>query len=470
MPKPAPSNPAGPALAPPLQQLLMQVADAVQAVRGGRSLTDLLAKCPAELRPATQSLSFHVLRRLGSAEAVRAILAPKSPPPKVEGLLLSALALLWDAGPDQPPAPYADHTVVDQAVSAVRKRLPASAGFVNAVLRRFLRERPALQAQAAQGANGPVAAYNHPLWWSERLRADWPEVWPALLLANNQHPPMTLRVNARQGSAADYLQRLQEAGIAAHALGPLAPQALLLERAVPVTALPGFAQGAVSVQDAAAQIASPLLVQAQGVLPALQAGARVLDACSAPGGKTAHLLELGDFDVLALDSDAKRLTRVQDNLARLGQRAELKAADARTTASWWDGRMFDAILLDAPCSASGIVRRHPDVRWLRRPGDIAQLASIQAELLAALWPTLKPGGRMVYATCSMFKAEGEAQIDAFLQRQADASRLEVSGFTGHLLPLAHNEAPEDMAVSTQPRASAEAVFDGFFYALLHKRA
>ena len=166
--------------------------------------------------------------RLGSAEAVRAILAPKSPPPKVEGLLLSALALLWDAGPGQPPAPYADHTVVDQAVSAVRKRLPASAGFVNAVLRRFLRERTALQVQVGLGANGAVAMYNHPLWWIERLQADWPEAWAALLLANNQHPPMTLRVNARQGTAEAYLQRLQQAGIAAHAIGPQAPQALLL--------------------------------------------------------------------------------------------------------------------------------------------------------------------------------------------------------------------------------------------------
>ena len=182
------------------------------------------------------------------------------------------------------------------------------------------------------------------------------------------------------------------------------------------------------------------------------------------------MLELGELDLLALDSDAQRLSRVQDNLSRLGQCAQLKAADARNTAAWWDGRPFDAILLDAPCSASGIVRRHPDVRWLRRPGDIAQLALMQAELLAALWPTLKPGGRLVYATCSMFKAEGEAQIDAFLQRQPDAERLEVSGFTGHLLPLAHNEAPEGMALEAAQRAGAEAVFDGFFYALLHKRA
>jgi len=209
------------------------------------------------------------------------------------------------------------------------------------------------------------------------------------------------------------------------------------------------------VQDAAAQLAAPLLLQA-----GLPAGARVLDACSAPGGKTAHLLELADLDLLALDSDASRLERVQDNLKRLGLKAETRAADARDTASWWDGRMFDAILLDAPCSASGIVRRHPDVRWLRRPTDIANLAQIQADLLDALWLTLKPGGRLVYATCSIFKAEGQAQIDAFLQRQTGANASEVAGVTGHLLPLAHNG---DESAAAEP-----SLLDGFYYALLLK--
>jgi 16S rRNA (cytosine967-C5)-methyltransferase len=237
----------------------------------------------------------------------------------------------------------------------------------------------------------------------------------------------------------------------------------VLQRAVPVTALPGFAQGEASVQDAAAQLAAALVVGAQQdqalSLPALSAGARVLDACAAPGGKTAHLLELANLELLALDADAQRLQRVQDNLNRLQQRATLKAADARDTAAWWDGRPFDAILLDAPCSASGIVRRHPDVRWLRRPGDIGNLAQIQAQLLDALWPTLKPGGRLVYATCSIFKAEGQAQVDAFLQRRSDARLMEVKGFTGHLLPLADND----------PQAGAEAsMVDGFFYALLIK--
>jgi len=452
VPKPAvPSSPQSATL----QRLLLQVADAVQAVRAGQSLTELLGRCPATLRPGTQALSFLVLRRLGTAQALRALLAPKAPPPKVDNLLICALALLLPPQREEAP-PYAEHTVVDQAVSAVRQRAQGSANFVNAVLRRFLRERSALLAQLQADA---VAGHNHPAWWIEQLRQDWPEQWPAILAANNLHPPMTLRVNARHGTAAAYLERLAVAGIAAQALDGVTPQAVRLAKAVPVTALPGFEAGEVSVQDAAAQLAAPLLLQWQP--QDLTPGARVLDACAAPGGKTAHLLELRpDIELLALDADPKRLQRVQQNLDRLGQRATLKAADARHPAAWWDGRPFDAILLDAPCSASGIVRRHPDVRWLRRPGDIPQLAAIQAELLEALWPTLKPGGRLVYATCSVFKAEGQAQTDAFLQRHADAKSIAVQGVTGHLLPLADNETHVEGA----------AALDGFYYALITKQA
>ena len=436
-----------------LHRLLLQAADAVQGVRDGRSLTELLARVPAELRPGTQALSFAVLRRLGSAQALRTRLAPKTPPPRVDGLLLCALALLWPEADGAAPM-YADHTLVDQAVKAAKQRAPASAGFINAVLRRFLRERAALVA-AAQ--HDPLGAYNHPAWWVEKLRQDWPAQWQAMLAANNLAPPMTLRVNARHLDADAYVARLAEQGLGARALGGVTPQGVLLDQPQPVQALPGFAQGWVSVQDAAAQLAAPLLLGAHAGLPALPAGARVLDACSAPGGKTAHLLELQDLDLTALDADAQRLARVQDTLARVGQRATLKAADARQTAAWWDGQPFDAILLDAPCSASGIVRRHPDVRWLRRADDITALARIQAELLDALWPLLKPGGRLVYATCSVFRAEGQAQLDAFLQRRPDARSLDVPGFTGHLLPLADNGAT--------PRPST---LDGFFYALIHK--
>jgi 16S rRNA (cytosine967-C5)-methyltransferase len=428
----------------PLHRLLSQAADAVQGVREGRSLTELLARVPAELRPGTQALAFAALRRLGSAEAARQQLAPKAPPPRVDALLLVALALLW---PDPEPA-YADHTLVDQAVNAARQRAPASAAFVNAVLRRFLRERQALVSAAE---HSPQGAFSHPAWWIEKLRQDWPAQWQALLAANNRPPPMTLRVHAGRATAAGYVERLAEAGIGARALGAPTPQAVVLGKPVPVSALPGFAEGLVSVQDAAAQLAAPLVV-GSGLRP----GARVLDACAAPGGKTAHLLELQpDLQLTALDADAQRLVRVQDNLNRLQQKATLKAADARQTASWWDGTPFDAILLDAPCSASGIVRRHPDVRWLRRPDDIAALAQVQAELLDALWPLLAPGGRLVYATCSVFKAEGQAQLDAFLQRRPDASSVAVPGFTGHLLPLADN-------------AASPSSLDGFFYALILK--
>lgn len=440
----------------PLSRLLLHTADAVQAVRAGQSLNDALARCPAEARPGTQALSFHVLRWLGSAQAARAVLAPKTPPPAVDALLLSALALLWPSGE---PAPYTEHTLVDQAVTAVRQRAKASAAFVNAVLRRFLRERDAIVAAALRD---PVGELNHPAWWADRLRRDWPAQWQALLAANNRRPPMTLRVNLRRTTAAAYVVRLAAAGIAARAAGG---PAVLLDSPLPVTRLPGFAEGDVSVQDAAAQLAAPLLVGDgfEGEASAdwrLAPGAHVLDACAAPGGKTAHLLELADLDVLALDSDPERLERITDTLRRLSLQARTACADAAETAAWWDGRPFDAVLLDAPCSASGIVRRHPDVRWLRRPGDIPTLAGIQARLLDALWPTLKPGGRMLYCTCSVFKAEGQDQIDAFLQRRTDASLLQRPPSPGHLLPLPDN-GPE---ASTPAAASP----DGFYFALLQK--
>ena len=435
-----------PTAALPLARLLGHTADAVQAVRAGRSLNDALANCPAEARPGTQALSFHVLRWLGSAQVLRALLAPKAPPPAVDALLLTALALAWPAS--QPP--YAEHTLVDQAVGAARKRVPASAAFINAVLRRFLREREALVEQALRD---PLARFNHPAWWVERLKRDWPAHWQAILDADNLRPPMTLRVNARRDNAAAYVARLAEQGIAAQAL---TGHTLRLAEPSPVTRLPGFEAGDVSVQDAAAQLAAPLLLG-----KGLPAGARVLDACAAPGGKTAHLLELADLDVLALDSDATRLTRVTETLARLGLTARTVAADAAEPAAWWDGQAFDAILLDAPCSASGIVRRHPDVRWLRRPADIGTLARTQARLLDALWPLLRVGGRLLYCSCSVFRAEGQDQIDAFLQRQGDARVAASPSSPGHLLPLADNEAE-------RPRPGFSIAADGFFHTLIEK--
>jgi len=428
-----------------LSHLLDHTANMVQGVREGRSLSDLLPRVPEAARAGTQALAFQVLRALGGADAVRAVVAPKAPPPAVDALLVSAIALLWPAPAGERP-PYPDHTLVDQAVHAARKRTPAAAGFVNAVLRRFVRERDALVEAAGQQ---PAGAFNHPLWWIERLKRDWPSQWQALLREANRHPPMTLRVNARRGSAAAYVQRLAAHGVAAQACGS---HTVVLAEPCPVTQLPGFADGEVSVQDAAAQLAAPLLLGEAG----LPAGARVLDACAAPGGKAAHLLELADLDLLALDSDPQRLARVLQTLDRLHLRATVKAGDARDPTSWWDGRPFAAILLDAPCSASGIVRRHPDIRWLRRPGDIAALARIQAQLLDALWPLLAPGGRLVYATCSVFKAEGQQQIDAFLQRQGPGGASLDPASPGHLLPLPDNAI------------AGPAMPDGFYYALLHR--
>jgi 16S rRNA (cytosine967-C5)-methyltransferase len=439
--------------APALARLLEQTADAVQAVRGGRSLTEVLAACPGPLRPGTQALSFLVLRRLGAAQAVRTLLAPRTPPPAVEALLLSALALLW---PDDAP-PYADHTLVDQAVTAARKRAPQSASFLNAVLRRFLRERDALVAAALEQ---PTAQWNHPQWWIDRLKADWPEHWRGVLAAAQARPPMCLRVNLRRSTGAQYLAQLESAGLAGRLVDT---QAIVLDSPVPVDRLPGFADGVVSVQDAAAQRAGNLLVGA-GLAP----GAHVLDACAAPGGKTAHLLELADLDVLALDSDPQRLARVDDALARLHLKARTQAGDGRRPADWWDGRPFDAILLDAPCSASGIVRRHPDIRWLRRSGDIAALGKIQSELLDALWPTLKPGGWLLYATCSVFRTEGEHQIDAFLQRRG-GSGVHLDGRSpGHLLPLPDNGCTGASSPGGGADMGSHGVADGFYYALLRK--
>ena len=438
-----------------LSRLLEQTADAVQAVRGGRSLTDVLAACPAPLRPGTQALSVLVLRRLGAAQALRGMLAPRTPPPAVEALLLSALALLW---PDDAP-PYADHTLVDQAVTAARKRAPQSASFLNAVLRRFIRERDTLVAAALKQ---PIARWNHPQWWIDRLKADWPGQWQGVLAAAQERPPMCLRVNVRQSTGAQYLQRLEAAGLPGRLIDV---QTIVLDAPVPVDRLPGFADGAVSVQDAAAQRAATLLVGA-GLPP----GARVLDACAAPGGKTAHLLELADLDVLALDADPKRLARVDETLARLHLRARTRAGDGRRPADWWDGQPFDAILLDAPCSASGIVRRHPDIRWLRRSEDIAALGATQTELLDALWPTLKPGGWLLYATCSVFRTEGEHQIDAFLQRRG-ASGAHLDGRSpGHLLPLPDNGSTGSSSPGSGAGMGSHGVADGFYYALLRKES
>ena len=431
----------------PLWRQLQAAAAVLAAIRRGESATPAIARVPGELRPAAQSLAFHVLRNLGRAEALRQLLAKRPPPPAADALLCSALALCW-----REQGPYSAFTLVDQAVEAA-KRSPETKpqqGFINACLRRFLRERDALVA-ATEG--DPVARWNHPRWWIARLKNDYPSTWQQILEASNTPAPMTLRVNTRRVAVAEMRARLAAAGSAAE---PVGRHGLILAKPLPVPELPGFAEGLLSVQDAGAQLAALLLLGEATASTRL----RVLDACAAPGGKTAHILELADADVLALDVDPARCDRIHQNLQRLGLQADVRAADAAEPAAWWDGRPFDAILLDAPCTASGIVRRHPDVRWLRRESDVAGLAAQQARLLDALWPLLKPGGRLVYCTCSVFRAEGDQRITAFVAHNNEAF---LQPGPGHLMP-------GNGVVTEAVPDNESGDHDGFFYAVLQKGA
>ena len=435
---------------PALWRQLQCTASLVQATMAGKSMTGQLEAVPALLRPGVQALAFQVMRQWGRARALRALLAPRRPPAAVDALLCTALALCWD----EAQAPYAPYTLVSQSVEAARKQrhTQAQAGFINACLRRFLRERDALVAQT----QGDVEAqWNHPDWWVQRLQEDYPEDWQRLLTHAQTPPPMTLRVNVQRGAVSDYQARLLAAGLGAgQAVGSCGLQ---LDQPVPVQHLPGFASGDVSVQDAAAQMAGPLLLSGMPSDRPL----RILDACAAPGGKTGHLLEIRpDARVLAIDIDQARCERIHQNLRRLSLSAEVRPANASAPEDWWDGERFDAILLDAPCTASGIVRRHPDVRWLRRPGDSAQLAATQRQLLERLWPLLAPGGRMLYCTCSVFRMEGDQVIQAFLQRNTEA-HLRPS--PGHLVP---GQALTGLTVRDNPFGE----HDCFYYALLEKAA
>ena len=433
----------------PLWRQLQSVAGVVQSIRAGVSGTAAIERVPVELRPGVQALSFQVLRALGRAQALRQLLANRAPSAPVDALLCTALALVWS----ETDAPYEVFTLVNQAVEAAKRTttIKAQANFINGCLRRFLREREQLLAQT--DAN-PVAVWNHPQWWINRLQKEQPEHWQAILKANNQQAAMTLRVNRRQSSLVEYLGQLKSVGLDGVESGE---SGITLTHAKPVHALPGFSSGVVSVQDTAAQMAAPLLLE--GLEP-MGSKLQILDACAAPGGKTAHLLEYADCDVTALDMDAARCERIHQTLARLGLQARVRVSDAGHTADWWDGQLFDGILLDAPCSASGIVRRHPDVRWLRRETDIAQLAQIQARLLKTLWALVRPGGRLLYCTCSVFQAEGAGQVKTFLAHNNDAALLPSPG---HLLPR-HRQNEEQVS------DNGLTDHDGFFYALLEKRA
>ena len=409
---------------------LLSAARVLAEVGGGKSLSDALTAisgsgAPQAVRASVQDIAYGVLRRHGWAEFLLARLL-RSPLAHAEtDALLRAALYRLETRPD------AAHTVVDQAVRAAGELAGgAFKGLVNGVLRNYLRQRESLLAEAARDE---VAGNWHPRWWLLRLQRRWPQQWQAIVDAANMPPPMTLRVNRRRHTQEAYLARLQNAGLAAQ---PVGASGLQLERAVSVESLPGFFDGDVSVQDAGAQRAAELLAPDDGM--------RVLDACAAPGGKTSHLLELADLDLLALDADGGRARRIEENLQRLRLVAEVRVGDASRPADWWDGRAFDAILADAPCSASGVARRHPDIKALRRESDIRRLARTQTAILDALWPLLRPGGRLLYATCSLFEEENRGQVDAFLYRHVDAQRLTEEQW----LPCPQN--------------------DGFYYALLGK--
>ncbi len=410
--------------------------DAAMAGKAGAGLS-------AASRAAVRDMASRTVRAWGLCRALAAQLNQRPPGPAMLALQQVVLAQLLD--PVRP-----DATTVDQAIEAAKAdpALRRGAGFLNATLRRFLREREALVGQALED---PVARWNFPAWWIDTLREAYPDRWEAILEQGNREPPLTLRVNIRRTTVEDWLARLAEAGIAATRVGP---QAVRLEAAMPVERLPGWAEGHVSVQDAGAQLAAPLLDVADGM--------RVLDACAAPGGKTTHLLELAELDLVALDPDKARLARVEENLGRLGLRATLVAGDALRPADWHDGRPFDRILVDAPCTASGIVRRQPDVRWRRRRRDMATFSDRQAAMLGALWPLLAPGGKLLYSTCSVFPAEGDTVIARFLQSHPDALRL----------PLVWSFAPgegSEAVAQLVPTSVEGRDHDGFYYALLGKQ-
>ncbi|OWY40824.1 16S rRNA (cytosine(967)-C(5))-methyltransferase [Xenophilus sp. AP218F] len=412
-----------------IQQLAAEVLGQVEA---GTNLTDALAAAqrqspdlsPAE-RGALQDLSYGSLRHLGWLRHCLRQLVPKPlPEPQLERVLIVAFYQLTHTR-------AAEYAIVNEAVKLASRLAKGNfKGLVNGVLRNFLRRRDELAAKAARDAE---ATHNHPSWWLQRVQAAYPAEWRQVIAASNAHPPMTLRVNRRWGSGEAYLARLAEAGIEATLLDA---QAVQLARPAGVRELPGFEDGDVSVQDYGAQLAALRLDLAPGL--------RVLDACAAPGGKTGHMLELADVEMTALDIDSARLARVADNLERIGAAATLKAADAARLESWWDGEPFDRILADVPCSASGVARRHPDIKWLRRPGDFAALARQQAAMVDALWAALASGGKMLYATCSIFPEENREQLAAFLARHPDAACLNEE----QLLPCERH--------------------DGFYYALLAK--
>ena len=420
---------------------------AVGRVLAGRSLDAELAaarsrhpQLAARERAAIQDIAYGTLRFLGRLQALLdELLDQPVRDARLRALLLAALYQLEYTR-------AAHHAVVDYAVRCCEKQgLTSAKGLVNAVLRNFLRQRTALSAHVQRLE---TARYSHPQWWIDKLRALYPAQYETVLHAANTRPPLILRVNRRRATPEEYLQLLAGRGLSGTAIGV---SAVMLHTPLPAERIPGLADGLVSVQDAAAQLAAPMLDLADGQ--------RVLDACAAPGGKSTHMLELADVALTALDDDAARLERLRGNLERLDFSAHVVCGDASAPAGWWDGRTFDRILADVPCTASGVARRHPDIKWLRRAADIGHFARAQRAMLDALWQLLGRDGKLLYATCSVFHEENHLQVEQFVQRHPDAQRL--------TLPLSISAADYDPQLPAG-QLLPDRLHDGFFYALLQK--
>ena len=425
----------------PLSEAISIAAQAISEVMSGRSLTEVLDQLEPHECPIVQSLSFDALRKWVRSHELIKQFVPKNPPPEVDHLLSVAIALFLNENAEGKG--YAAHTIVDQAVSACANydKTMYAKGLVNAVLRKV-----SLIVQPPEGDSrfppDPIPMFVPP-WWRANLKRNYSQVWQSILFAQAKRAPLILRVNQKQYSREQYQSLLSEAGITSSPIEEVAgvklASAVLLSNPVPVSELPGFYTGAVSVQDAGAQLAATLLNP--GV------GERILDACAAPGGKTAHILELADCEMVALELDGERLGKIGGNLDRLrlhSDQVQVLRGDA-SKASWWDGHLFDKILLDAPCSASGIVARHPDIPFLRREADIKSLQQKQRGILEQAWKMLKPEGLMLYVTCSVFPEEGEVQASWFAGEHSNAVRLDAPG---QILPTD--------------------VSDGFYYALFKK--
>lgn len=423
-----------------MHNIQLAAVSVVKQVMGGRNLNQVFAEVigtqselTAQQRGALQDLSYGTLRYYAQlGKILDSLLNKPLQDTQIRYLLLIALYQLQHTK-------AAAHAVVDHAVNSIRTRNPAASGLVNAVLRNYLRNKDQLIQGAIQTEEG---RYSYPQWWIDAIKSQYGEHADAILLAGNQHPPMTLRANCRRTTSLEYIKLLTEHEINARIVEP---DAVMLDRAISVNKLPGFFEGLVSVQDAGAQYAATLLDVRDGM--------RVLDACAAPGGKSAHLLEKSNIQLVALDKDECRLQRIHENMQRLKLDAAVLCGDAAHPDSWWNGEPFQRILADVPCTASGVVRRHPDIKWLRRPSDIENFAHQQQEILSALWPLLEANGNLLYATCSIFARENQQSVNEFISKNPDAIQLPIS-------------APEINQGQILPNEQ----HDGFFYALLHKQA